>query len=114
MNSKTYTASVVGAGSGGTLSIRALAASGHFDLVAVADVSESARERVRTEHEGVMTFTDHATMFAERPTEVVCVSTWPPSHLEVTLAALSTGGPAGKRTHLLCAPASDVLLGAAC
>jgi predicted dehydrogenase len=28
-------------------------------------------------------------MFRERPTDVVCVSTWPPSHLEVSRAALA-------------------------
>lgn len=88
MNGRRYTASVVGAGSGGTLSIRALAASDRFELVSVADVSEAARQRVEAEHRGVATYEDHASMFTQSPTDIVCVSTWPPSHFEVAQAAL--------------------------
>ena len=37
---------------------------------------------------GVHTFENNTTMFAQMPTDIVCVSTWPPSHLEVAQAAL--------------------------
>lgn len=85
---KTYTASVVGAGSGGTLSMRALAASDRFELVAVADLSEAARRAAEAKFPDARTFSNHNDMFAQCPTDVVCVSTWPPSHLAVTRDAL--------------------------
>ena len=85
---RTYTASVVGAGSGGTLSMRGLTASDRFELVAVADLREDARDAAEEKSPGIRTFSDHGDMFSQRPTDVVCVSTWPPSHLEVTRDAL--------------------------
>ena len=85
---KTYTASVVGAGSGGKLSIAALMASDRYELVAVADISPQARQAVSDAYPNVRTFADHREMFAASPVDVVCVSTWPPSHLEVTQDAL--------------------------
>jgi predicted dehydrogenase len=86
---RTYTASVVGAGSGGKLSLQALDASNRFELVAVADISETARKTVVECYPDVRAFADHKTMFAQCPTDVVCVSTWPPSHLSVTRDALA-------------------------
>lgn len=83
-----YTASVVGGGAGGTLSMAALAASERFALVAMADLSPQACEAASTRFTGIQTFTDHREMFAKAPTDVVCVATWPPSHLEVTQDAL--------------------------
>ncbi len=85
---KTYTASVVGAGAGGRLSLRALEASDRYELAAVADVRPEALEAIRQEYPHVETFASHQEMFAQRPTDVVCVSTWPPSHKDVTLDAL--------------------------
>jgi len=85
---KIYTAAVVGAGSGGKLSLKGLAASARFELVAVADLSETARNEASALYPGLRTFAEHRTMFAECPTDVVCVSTWPPSHLSVTQYAL--------------------------
>lgn len=84
-----YTASVVGAGTGGRLSIQALRASDRFDLVAVTDISEEARSAVEQAHPDVRTFADHGSMLDACPTDVVCVSTWPPSHLEITRDAVS-------------------------
>ena len=98
-----YTASVVGAGTGGRLSIQALQASERFDLVAVADVSPKARSIVEKSHPGVRTYPDHTAMFAECPTDFVCVSTWPPSHLEVTRDPL--GRSAEARPYLPSSPA---------
>ena len=83
-----YTAAVVGAGMGGKGSMAALAASPRFQLVAVADIEETARAAALELHPGIRAYTGHAEMFADCPTDVVCVSTWPPSHLEVTQAAL--------------------------
>ena len=37
---------------------------------------------------GIRTFADHREMFEHAPTDVVCVSTWPPSHLAITRDAL--------------------------
>jgi len=83
-----FTASVVGAGTGGRLSIQALQASDRFDLTAVTDIGDDARAAVEASHQGVRTFPSHRAMFKECPTDIVCISTWPPSHLEVTRDAL--------------------------
>lgn len=87
-NRRALTAAVVGAGAGGTLSIDALLASDDFDLVAVADMSESALERVREKDTRIRTFTSADEMFSAAPTDVVCVSTYAPTHLPLTEAAL--------------------------
>ena len=86
--SHQYTAAVIGAGAGGKGSMAALTASHRFNLVAVADIQAEARAAVRELYPGVLTFPDHAELFAACPTDIVCVSTWPPSHLDVTQAAL--------------------------
>jgi predicted dehydrogenase len=86
--SKVYRAAVIGAGSGGKLSIAALAASPHYELAAVADLSATARGQVESLYPTVQTFATHGELFATVPVDVVCVSTWPPSHLQVTSDAL--------------------------
>ena len=86
--SRQYTAAVIGAGAGGKASMAALSASPRFNLVAVADIQPEARASVQQMYPGVRTFPDHAELFAACPTDIVCVSTWPPSHLEVAQAAL--------------------------
>jgi predicted dehydrogenase len=86
---KTYTGAVVGAGSGGKLSLQALNASDRYELLAVADLHPQALETARTLYPHIQTFATHQEMFAQCPTDVVCVSTWPPSHLEVTQEALN-------------------------
>jgi len=83
-----YTACVVGAGKGGRLSLRALSKSDRFSLLAVADVRPDACEKARADFPGIKTFASHDEMFAACPADVVCVSTWPPSHREIALAAL--------------------------
>ncbi len=87
--SKVYSASVVGAGSGGTLSIDALIASDRYELIAVADIDDAARDVVRQKYPEVQLFVSHEEMFQQCPTDVVCVSVWPPGHLPVTLYALN-------------------------
>ena len=83
-----FSASVVGGGSGGKLSMNALVASERFDLIAAADFSERARQELAARYPGIRLYSNHQEMFAECPTDVVCVSTWAPSHREVVLDAL--------------------------
>ncbi len=85
---KTYTASVVGGGSGGKLSLNALQVSDRYDLVAATDLRQEVCDELAQQFPGLRTFTSHEEMFAECPTDVVCVSTWPPSHRQITLDAL--------------------------
>lgn len=82
-----YTASVVGGGRGGKLSIRALTASDRFELRAVADISPQAREAIEKEWPGVQTFATHTEMFAECPADVICVATYASSHRQIALEA---------------------------
>lgn len=86
---KIYNAAVIGAGSGGKLSMKAAAASERFNLVAVADWREEARRDAEALYPGLRTFATHQELFAAVPVDVVCVSTWPPTHLAVTLDALA-------------------------
>src|SRR4051794_19899013 len=83
-----YTAAVVGGGAGGNLSIAALAASDRFKLVAMTDISPTACQAATDRYPGIQTFADHQQMFARTPVDIICVATWPTSHLEVTQAAL--------------------------
>lgn len=83
------TASVVGGGSGGTLSMRALRNSDRFELVAVADLKQDVREKLAEEFPGIRTYASHEAMFSDAPTDVVCVSTYPPTHEPITLDALA-------------------------
>lgn len=86
---RVYTAAVVGAGAGGSLSMAALAASERYELVAAADMNPVACQAAQARYPGIRTFDDYRQMFAACPVDVVCVATWPPSHLEVTEAALT-------------------------
>jgi predicted dehydrogenase len=84
-----YTASVVGAGMGGQLSINALVAlADRFQLTAVTDLREEARRAIEAKFPSVRTFADHQEMFARCPTDTVCVATWPTSHLGIVRDAL--------------------------
>jgi predicted dehydrogenase len=86
--SKTLTACVVGGGAGGRLSMKALKQSGRYALSAAADLRPEVCAELEKTYPGIKTFTDYRQMFAEHPTDVVCVSTWPASHEEVAMAAL--------------------------
>lgn len=83
-----YTAAVIGGGFGGKLSMAALAASPRFRLVAVTDLREEVRQKLEHDYPGIRTFADHEAMFRECPTDIIAVSTYPPSHEEITLSAL--------------------------
>ncbi len=82
------TASVVGGGAGGRLSMAALAQSERFELVAAADLNPAVCAALAAQYPGLRTFPSHTEMFAACPTDVVCVSTYPPSHEAVTMDAL--------------------------
>lgn len=85
-------AAVVGTGAGGMLSVRALINSPEYDLVAVADVSPVARERFQAEFgDNIAFYTSADDLLDKSPTDVVCVSTYAPTHLPVTVAALESG-----------------------
>lgn len=71
------TASVVGGGFGGQLSLTALGQSNRFELVAAADLQASVRCDLEIKFPGLQTFETHQDLFAKCPTDVVCVSTFP-------------------------------------
>lgn len=83
-------ASVVGGGVGGRLSLDALSRSSFYDLRAAADLRPEVRSALADRYPGLRTFGSAEEMFAECPTDIVCVSTFAPSHEQVTLAALGT------------------------
>ena len=84
------TASVVGAGTGGWLSIDALATLNEYQLVSVADIRPDARKAVATRFPGIRTFEHAADMFSECPADVICVSTYASTHEQIALQAVET------------------------
>jgi predicted dehydrogenase len=86
---KIYNTAVIGAGMGGKLSMKAATASERFNLVAVADWREDARREAEQLYPGIRTFAGHQELLAAIPVDVLCVSTWPPTHLDVTRDALA-------------------------
>lgn len=84
----TYTASVVGCGSGGKLSLAAYAASSRYELTAACDLSDESLDAITSVYPGIKLYNSHEEMFASSPTDVVSVSTYPPTHLPITLHAL--------------------------
>ena len=83
------TASVVGGGAGGGLSLAALQAPDRFDLKAACDLKPDVCETLREKYTGIQTYTSHREMFDDCPTDVVCVSTYATSHLPIALDALA-------------------------
>jgi predicted dehydrogenase len=79
---------VVGGGGGGRLSMNALAQSERFELVAAADINPDVCSHLQAEYQGIRTFPSHDELFKSCPTDVVCVSTWAPSHELIAMAAL--------------------------
>ncbi|MCB0080269.1 MAG: Gfo/Idh/MocA family oxidoreductase [Caldilineaceae bacterium] len=84
-----YSACVIGGGSGGQLSMAALEQSDHFELVAMADLNPDVCAQAKARYPQIETFRSHEELFAALPTDVVCVSTYPPSHETVAMAALA-------------------------
>jgi predicted dehydrogenase len=84
-------AGVVGAGSGGMLSIKALQGSDRYELVGVADISENARAKAVGEGVRAEMFANAATLLETVRPDVICISTFAPSHAEVLGQALEAG-----------------------
>ena len=82
------TVSIVGGGTGGLLSLQAAAASEDYQPVALADLRPEVGAEIGRKYSELRTFADFHEMFRDCPTDVVCVSTYPPSHETVTLEAL--------------------------
>jgi predicted dehydrogenase len=83
-----YTAAVIGGGVGGKLSAAALAASDRFELVGLADLRTEARAECATLYPGIATYATHQELFARHAADIVCVATYPPTHLPIALDAL--------------------------
>jgi predicted dehydrogenase len=88
MDSLPFSASVIGAGVGGRLSLTALSSSPCFNLVAAADIRPEARHSLQRDFPDLTIFASHEEMLAQCPTDVICVSTYAPSHEPIVLDAL--------------------------
>ena len=88
MDPEPLTASVIGCGTGGRLSLDALSASSLFRLVAAADVRPDVHKSLEQDFPGLQTFGSHQEMLVHCPTDVICVSTYAPSHESIVLDAL--------------------------
>jgi predicted dehydrogenase len=88
--SRVYRAAVIGGGAGGRLSLDALTRSARFDCLAAADLRPEVRRDLEQRYPGLRTYPSAEALFADAALalDVVCVSTFPPSHEPVTLAAL--------------------------
>lgn len=86
-----YRAGVVGAGSGGKLSLKGLADSARYELVAVSDTRAEAAQGAAALYPGIRSYIDHRAMLDECDLDVVCVATWPPSHRAIAEDALRAG-----------------------
>ena len=73
---------------GGRLSMKGLLDSDRFELVAVADINRDVLRELGEHFPGVTLYPSHEEMFAGCPTDVVCVSTYPPTHEPIAMDAL--------------------------
>ncbi|MCL2816366.1 MAG: Gfo/Idh/MocA family oxidoreductase [Oscillospiraceae bacterium] len=85
---KQLKSAVIGGGYGGNLSMKALMQSNYFELAAMADMRESARKDAEKDYPGIKTYESAEALFNDCFVDVVCVSTYPPSHEEITMSAL--------------------------
>jgi predicted dehydrogenase len=83
--------------------MNALRDSDRFELVAVADVRPEVCEALAEGYPGIRTYPSHEDMYAACPTDVVCVSTYPPTHEPIALDAL-------QRARSLRAPLKGILV----
>lgn len=82
------TASVIGCGHGGGLSLDAVSRSNDYALIAAADPSAGASKRVADRFPDLRLFADFRDMLAECRTDVVCVATPAPSHASIAREVL--------------------------
>lgn len=85
------TASVIGCGHGGGLSLDALSNSSKYKLLSAADPSVDARNSVAERFPNIRLFANSRDMLVDCHTDVVCVATPAPSHASVARAALENG-----------------------
>lgn len=91
-SSPVYRAGVIGVGWGGTHSVRGLEESDRFDLVAVCDRLPGVRRRLRSSlRPEVRVWEDYPEMLRQGDLDVVCVATYPTTHEEIALDAMSAG-----------------------
>jgi predicted dehydrogenase len=86
-----YRAGVIGCGMGGMLSLKALHASPRYELVAAVDLNADARARVESTFPGITTYDSAEALFARGDLDVICVSTYAPTHKSLALAAMDCG-----------------------
>ncbi len=84
-------ASVIGCGRGGTLSLDALQGSSLYRPVAAADPSKHAQDTVRERLPELRLFDDFREMLAACPADVVCVATPAPTHDPIARDVLEHG-----------------------
>lgn len=82
------TASVIGCGHGGGLSLDALSNSTDYALIAAADPSADARAGTADRFTEVRLFADFRDMLTECPTDIVCIATPAPSHAAIARVVL--------------------------
>ena len=82
------TASVIGCGHGGGLSLDAVSNSSDYTLIAAADPSADSRKRVADQFPDVRLFADFREMLVECRTDVVCIATPAPSHAQIAREVL--------------------------
>ena len=70
------------------MSLQALVESEFYVPLAAADLRPDVGDELRKKFPGLRIFADFREMFATCPTDVVCVSTYPPSHEEIAAEAL--------------------------
>ena len=85
------TASVIGCGHGGGLSLDALQNSTDYNLIAAADPSATARQDVADRLPNVRLFADFREMLVDCHTDILCVATPAPSHASIARAGLEHG-----------------------
>ena len=84
------TASVIGCGFGGRLSLAALDKSRAYKLIAAADPSADARQDVSERFPDLRLFAGFRDMLAECRSDVVCVATPAPSHASIAREVVSS------------------------
>ncbi|MBT8109829.1 MAG: Gfo/Idh/MocA family oxidoreductase, partial [Gammaproteobacteria bacterium] len=82
------TASVIGCGHGGGLSLGALSNSADYALISAADSSAVARTSTAIRFADVRLFADFRDMLTECPVDVVCIATPAPSHAAIARIVL--------------------------
>lgn len=87
-NLPVYTAAVIGAGTAGKLVLDAMTKSARFTPIAVTDLYPATLDAIKEKYPGVTCYTSTEQMYAHQKPDVVCVATFPPSHLAMAVQAM--------------------------